>query len=204
MSGDDSLRGNTSDSAHGQPSVQKLIQLVLLLPGLILGIQHPNAIISRSSLPLHSRLNRRIGDDDVPETDPKKQLVHGPLQKSVVRIDRLGHGLETVGLAGDSDEVGDDVPEDGELGGASVANFGFAEEGDEGGVGLGEAEGVEFEFAAFEVDAAGVGVPDGGGEGGGGFGGGGRGKGGGGAGEGEDGGDGFHGGLDVDLGGFGK
>ena len=66
-------------------------------------------------------------------------------------VDGLGNGFEGIGFSGDADEVGGDEADHGELGGAAVADFGLAEEGDEGGVGFGEAEGVEFEFASLEV-----------------------------------------------------
>lgn len=68
-----------------------------------------------------------------------------------MRIYSLGDGLETVGVSGDADKVGGDESDHGEHGGAAVTELGFAEEGDEGAVGFGEAEGVEFEGASFEV-----------------------------------------------------
>lgn len=68
-----------------------------------------------------------------------------------MRIYSLGDGLETVGVSGDADKVGSDESDHGEHGGAAVTELGFAEEGDEGAVGFGEAEGVEFEGASFEV-----------------------------------------------------
>lgn len=77
--------------------------------------------------------------------------MHGPLQKNIVCVDRLGDGLEAVGITGDTDEVGGDESDDGKHGRAAVTELGLTEEGDEGAVGFGEAEGVEFEFSSLEV-----------------------------------------------------
>lgn len=77
--------------------------------------------------------------------------MHGSLQKSIVSIDRLGDGLEAVGITGDTDEVGGDESDDGKHGSTAVTELGLTEEGDEGAVGFGEAEGVEFEFSSLEV-----------------------------------------------------
>ena len=77
--------------------------------------------------------------------------MHGTVEQDVVSVDGLGYRLEAVGGAREAYEVGGDEPDHRDHGRASVADFGLAEEGHEGGVGLGELEGVELEFAALEV-----------------------------------------------------
>jgi len=77
--------------------------------------------------------------------------MHGTVEQDVVRVDGLGYRLEAVGGAREADEVGGDEPDHRDHGRAAVADFGLAEEGHEGGVGLGELEGVELEFAPLEV-----------------------------------------------------
>lgn len=86
--------------------------------------------------------------------------MHGSLQKSIVSIDRLGDGLEAVGITGDTDEVGGDESDDGKHGSTAVTELGLTEEGDEGAVGFGEAEGVEFEFSSLEVLSSDVAIPN--------------------------------------------
>lgn len=82
--------------------------------------------------------------------------MHGSFQEDVVGVDGLGNGVEGVGIAGDADKVRGDESYHGELGGAAVTDFGLAEEGDEGGVGFREVEGVELEFTSLEVYASGT------------------------------------------------
>ena len=192
MSTQNSLGCNSSNGAHGQPSIQKLALLLLIQLGLVLGRKGSPAKVSRIALSLHGGLDGGVGDDNVPETDPKEELVHGSLEEDVVRVHRLGHGFEAVRSSGETHKVGGDVAHDGQHGGAAMADFGLAEKGDEGFVRFGQAEGVELEFASLEVDASHIIVPHGV-EGGAGLGHGGGGEGRGGGGEGEDGGDGLHG-----------
>jgi hypothetical protein len=147
----DRLGSNSSHSHHGQTSIQQLVHLILLQRGLILGRQPLPSKVTGLPLPLHSRLNTRVRNDNIPKRDPKQKLMHRSLQKSIVSSHRLGHGLEGVSVSGDTDKVLDDEAGHGKHGGAAVADFGFAEEGDEGGVSFGETEGVELEGVSFEV-----------------------------------------------------
>ena len=152
MSAQHGLGGDPTDRAHGQPSVQQLAQLLLfeLLPvRIVLGPLE--AEVPRHPLPPHRGLDGGEGDDGIEQSDPKEELMHGTVEEDVVSVDGLGYRLEAVGGAREADEVGGDEPDHRDHGRASVADFGLAEEGHEGGVGLGELEGVELEFAALEV-----------------------------------------------------
>ena len=80
--------------------------------------------------------------------------MHGPLKQGVVRVDGLGHGLEGVLLSRDAHVVGRHEPQEGQHGRAPVALLGLAEEGDQGGVRLGQAQGVELPLIALVVHAA--------------------------------------------------
>ena len=77
--------------------------------------------------------------------------MHGSLQKGVVCINGQGDGVEAVGITGETDKVGGDETYNGKHGSAAVTEFGLTEEGDEGTVGFGKAEGVEFELSSLEV-----------------------------------------------------
>ena len=146
------LGGDPPDRAHGQPSVQQLAQLLLLelLPvRIVLGPLETK--VPRHPLPPHRGLDGREGDDGIEQSDPQEELVHGTVEQDVVGVDGLGYRLEAVGRAREAYEVGGDEPDDRDHGRAAVADLGLAEEGHEGGVGLGELEGVELEFAPLEV-----------------------------------------------------
>jgi len=74
-------------------------------------------------------------------------------------VDRLGDGFEAVGISGNTNKVGGDEAHDGKHGRAAVTDFSLAEEGYEGGVGFGEVEWIELEFAALEVGSSDVFIP---------------------------------------------
>ncbi len=151
MSSDNSLSSNSSNSTHGQSSIQKLLHLHILHLGSILGSLVSESKVTGISLSLHCSLDGGNGNNGIEQTNEQKELVHGSLQKNVVGVDRLGDGLEAVGISGDTDEVGSDESDNGEHGGTAVTELGFTEEGNEGAVGFGETEGVEFEGASLEV-----------------------------------------------------
>lgn len=151
MSSNNSLSSNTSNSTHGQSSIQKLLHLHILHGGRILGSLVSESKVTGISLSLHCGLDGGNGNNSIEQTNEQKELVHGSLQKHVVGINSLGDGLEAVGISGDTDKVGGDESDDGEHGGTAVTELGLTEEGDEGAVGFGKAEGVEFEGASLEV-----------------------------------------------------
>lgn len=152
MPAEDRLGSNSSNGKHGQPSIQQFIELQLLhLLSIGIVLRSGEAKVSGSTLPLHRGLDCRNGNDGIPQTDPQQQLMHGSLQQDVVGVDRLGNGGKGVGISGNANKIGDDEAHDGEHGSAAVAEFGLAKEGYEGGVGLGQVEWVELEFASLEV-----------------------------------------------------
>ena len=59
-------------------------------------------------------------------------------QERIVGVDGPGDGIERVHVAWDADQVSSNVSDDGQHGSAAMAEFGFAEEWDEGRVGFGE------------------------------------------------------------------
>ena len=130
MSRDNSLSSNTTNSTHGQSSMQKLLHLHILHGLRILGTLVSKSKVTSLSLTLHCGLDGGDGDDGIEQSNEKEELVHGSLQKDVVRIDSLGDGLEAVGISGDADKVGGDETDDGEHGGTAVTELGFTEEGD--------------------------------------------------------------------------
>mmetsp|Transcript_742 Transcript_742/g.991 ORF Transcript_742/g.991 Transcript_742/m.991 type:complete len:224 (-) Transcript_742:18-689(-) len=160
VSSDNSLSRNSTNSTHGQSSIQKLLHLHLLHLGSILGSLVSKSKVTGISLSLHCGLDGGNGNNSIEQTNEQKELVHGSLQKNVVGIDCLGDGLEAVGISGDTDKVGGDESDNGEHGGTAVTELGFTEEGDEGTVGFGEAEGVEFEGASLEVLSSDVAIPN--------------------------------------------
>jgi len=152
MSTEDSLGGNSTNSTHGQASIQQFTKLLLLhLLSIRIILWSGKAKVTRLSLTSHRGLNCRNGNNGIEQTNPQEKLVHGSLQQNVVSIDCLGDGLEAVGISRDANKVGGDEANDGKHGSAAVTDFGLTEEGYEGGVGFGEAEWVEFEVTAFEV-----------------------------------------------------
>lgn len=80
--------------------------------------------------------------------------MHGSLQQNIVRIDRLGDGFKAVGISRNANKVGGDEAYDGKHGRAAMTDFGLTEEGYEWGVGFGEIERIELEFATFEVGSS--------------------------------------------------
>mmetsp|Transcript_30754 Transcript_30754/g.52228 ORF Transcript_30754/g.52228 Transcript_30754/m.52228 type:complete len:219 (-) Transcript_30754:43-699(-) len=160
VSRDNSLSSNSTNSTHGQSSVKNFLHFHILHLGSILRSLVSESEVSGISLSLHCGLDGRDGNNGIEQSDEQKELVHGALQKNVVGIDRLGDGLETVGISGDTDKVGGDESDDGEHGGTAVTELGFTEEGYEGAVGFGEAEGVEFEISSLEVLSSDVAIPN--------------------------------------------
>ena len=119
-------------------------------------------LTTRFTFSIADSLHGRSGDKDIPEANPEEELVHRPgLEEGIVSADGVGNGVEGVHLAGNTDEVLDDEPDDGEHSRPSLADLAFAKPGNERGVGLGEAQGIELELAPPEVDASGVVIPDG-------------------------------------------
>ena len=151
MSRNNSLSSNSTNSTHGQSSVQQFLHFHILHSGRVLGSLVSESKVTSVSLSLHCGLDGGDGNNGIEQTDEQKELVHGSLQKNVVGINSLGDGLEAVGITGETDEVGSDESDDGEHGGTAVTELGFTEEWHQGAVGFGETEGVEFEGASLEV-----------------------------------------------------
>jgi hypothetical protein len=165
VSGNDTLSSNTSDGNHGQSSVEQFGILLLLHLGVILGSHQGPAKVTGSAFALGRGHGGGCRNDEIPESNPQEQLVHGTgLEESVVCVNGLGNGGEGVGFPGDADKVGGDKADDGEHGGTSVAEFTLAEPGQEWFVRFRQLERIELEFLGGKVDRSRH-VVDGGGRG---------------------------------------
>jgi hypothetical protein len=86
-------------------------------------------------------LNGGVRDENIKETDPEKELVHGTrLDKDIVSIHGLGDGLERVHVSWDTDKVSGHKSHNGEHGGTAMTQFGFPEKAHKWRVTLGQVQ----------------------------------------------------------------
>mmetsp|Transcript_19767 Transcript_19767/g.54975 ORF Transcript_19767/g.54975 Transcript_19767/m.54975 type:complete len:227 (-) Transcript_19767:34-714(-) len=151
----DGLRGDTSNSNHGQSSIHELC--LTLLGESLVGLWHGHvpSEVTWLTVSLGGGSSGWGGDDEVEETNPEGELVHwSGLEESIVGIDGLWDGLEGVHLAWDADEVGGDETNDGQHGGTSVTQLALTEPWEEWLVSLGELQRIVLEFLAAEVEGS--------------------------------------------------
>ena len=133
VSGNNGLGGNSSDGTHGKTSVQKFAVLLLLQSIGITGCECVPCKVTGFTFSLHGGDRGGGRDDQIPKSNPKKQLAHGSgFQESIMGIHGLGDGLEGVHLTGDTDEIGGDETNHSQHGGTSVTDFALTEPWHEG------------------------------------------------------------------------
>ena len=76
-------------------------------------------------------------------------------------VNDLGNVGEGVGIARDSDKVGNNETGNGKHGSTSVSDLGLSEEGDKRLVCLRETKGVELEFSSLEINTSSIFIPHG-------------------------------------------
>lgn len=107
--GDDRLGGNSSNSAHGQSSVQKFRGSLGIESFLVLRSPLCPSEVTGFSVTLHGSGTGRSSDDKVEKTDPHEKLNHRSLfDQDVVGTNGLRDGIEAVHFTREADEISGD------------------------------------------------------------------------------------------------